>query len=211
VTGDAGDTAGVGSRVRDGTDAVPPGGEAPALDSPKLQALRAEARLEPCTTIPRTGGMTAERTKEGAGDRRALPALTLPCLGRGPAVRLSDISGRPVVLNLWAQWCPPCRKEAPHFQALYERAGDRLLVVGVDYDDPQPERALAFVEELGLRYPQLADPDKELRTSLGLTLAGIPATVFIDAEGRVVHVSQIVYPSEQALARDVQTHLGVRT
>jgi cytochrome c biogenesis protein CcmG, thiol:disulfide interchange protein DsbE len=208
------DTGNVGSRVDDeaGTEGTRPE-RGPSLDSPTLRALRAETRLEPCTSLRRTVDMAANRPARGrSGDGRTLPDITLPCLGRGPDIHLPEMAaGRPVVLNLWAQWCPPCRKEAPHFQALHERAGDRLQVVGVDYDDPQPERALALAEELGLRYPQLADPDKRLKAGLGVPLAGIPATVFVATDGRIVHVSQNVYRSEESLARDVRTYLGVRT
>lgn len=177
---------------------------ADAFDSPDVAAARARAKIASCATLvePAQAGMAS--SNGGA----PLPDVTLPCLGPGPDVSLRTLSGRPAVLNVWAQWCAPCRKEAPFFQALYERAGDDLLVLGVDYDDPRPDLALAFADELGLRYPQVADPERRLRPSFGLA-AGIPATVFVSAEGRVVHIAHKPYGSESELLRDVRTHLGV--
>jgi cytochrome c biogenesis protein CcmG, thiol:disulfide interchange protein DsbE len=204
------DAGGVGDRtapggVAEGTD--PKTG--PSLDSPDLVALRTRAHLASCDELTtakprpaRRGGPAADSTRE------PLPEITLPCLGPGGDVSLDALKGRPTVINIWAQWCGPCREESPHFQTLYDLAGGRLTVMGIDYDDPQPARALAFVEELGLRYPQAADPDKRLRAPFGL-LAGLPATVFVDADGRIVHVAHRAYESSRALARDVRTHLGV--
>lgn len=204
----SGDT-GVGPRVagdEGGADA-PVASTTRQLDSASVRAARRTSRVASCTEITRRpSATTTPRPVRSRGAR--LPALTLPCLGRGPDVALRSVTGGPAVLNVWAQWCGPCRKEAPRFQALYERSGDRLLVFGVDYDDPLPDRALALADDLGLRYPQLADPDKRLRAPFGL-LAGIPATVFVDAAGRVVHIAHHVYRSDEELERDVRTHLGV--
>src|SRR5690606_406461 len=112
------------------------------------------------------------------------------------------------VINVWATWCGPCREEAPYFRALHERAGDALRVLGIDYDDAPPEHALAFADELGLRYAQVADPDARLRAPLGLSI-GIPATVFVDAEGRVVERVHKPYRDEAELLADVRTYLRV--
>ena len=178
-----------------------------SLDAPEVAALRSRAALASCDEL--TSAKTEPHRADAAGSTRTpLPDLTLPCLGPGGDVALPAISGRPTVINIWAQWCGPCREESPHFQTLYEHADGQLTVMGVDYDDPQPARALAFVEQLGLRYPQVADPDKRLRAPFGLTV-GLPATVFVDAEGRIVHIAHRAYESERSLARDVRTHLGV--
>lgn len=210
------DVAGVGPRVRATDSAATTAAErGPSLGGKELAALRRKADLAPCSDLLEPAGSPAAATASprpvARGSRPPrLPDVTLPCLGADGDLRLTDLSGRPAVVNVWAQWCAPCRTEAPHFQALYERAGDDLLVLGVDYDDPRPDRALALAHELGLRYPQVADPDKLLKAPFGL-LTGIPATVFVDGAGRVVHISHRAYASEKALRADVRTHLGIGT
>ncbi|MEQ7129039.1 TlpA disulfide reductase family protein [Actinopolymorpha sp. B11F2] len=203
------DVGGVGDRTapedRSGRSSGPATRQ--SLDSPDVVALRTDAGLASCDELT---SAQADTPRAGPKDssRAPLPDLTLPCLGPGGDVPLAEITGRPAVINVWAQWCGPCREESPHFQTLYEHADGQLTVMGVDYDDPQPARALAFVDQLGLRYPQAADPDKRLRAPFGL-FAGLPATVFVDADGRIVHVAHRAYESERSLARDVRTHLGV--
>ncbi|WP_020577122.1 TlpA family protein disulfide reductase [Actinopolymorpha alba] len=203
------EVGGVGPRVAptQEADRGTHGAGGSTLDSPELASLRAQARVAPCPEPSRSAGASGTAADAGPAGTRPLPEVTLPCLGQGPDVALGALSGRPSVLNVWAQWCPPCRKEAPHFQALYERAGDRLLVLGIDYDDPRPELALKFAHDLGLKYPQVADPDKRLRAPFGII--ALPATIFVDARGRVVHIAHQVYESEQTLRRDVRTYLGV--
>lgn len=185
--------------------AAPDGASRTDLDDPDVASARARAEVASCATI-RGSSPTSSPASSSKGS--PLPDVTLACLGPGPEVSLREVSGRPAVLNVWAQWCAPCRKESPLFQALYERAGDDLVVVGVNYDDPRPDLALAFADKLGLSYPQLADPERRLRAPFGLA-AGIPATVFVSAEGRVVHIAHKPYDSERELLRDVRTHLGV--
>jgi thiol-disulfide isomerase/thioredoxin len=182
------------------------------LDSPEAASARARATTASCETL-RGPASTVSSGEKPSGEKPSgggspLPDVTLACLGPGPEVSLREMSGRPAVLNVWAQWCGPCREESPLFQALYERAGDELVVAGINYDDPRPDLALAFVDTLGLSYPQLADPERRLRAPFGLA-AGIPATVFVSAQGRIVHIAHKPYGSERDLLRDVRTHLGV--
>lgn len=168
-----------------------------AASAPDPEALAAE--LAPC---PHSDPGVA-----AAGDDQ-LPEVTLPCLGEGDDVALAGLRGQPMVINVWATWCGPCREEAPYFQALYEQAGEEVRVLGIDYDDPPPERALAFADELGLRYAQVADPDALLKAPFGLSI-GIPATVFVNAEGQVVERVHKPYRDEAELFADVRTYLRV--
>ena len=101
----------------------------------------------------------------------------------GVPVRLSDLRGRPIVLNFWATWCPPCRVEAPALQAAFERhESDGVVVLGID----QREDAAAvrqFASEFGLTYPLLLDGEGSV--SELYQVLGIPTTVFLDARGVV--------------------------
>ncbi|MET9023849.1 TlpA disulfide reductase family protein [Actinopolymorpha sp. NPDC004070] len=209
--GSDGQPAGVGERVTETRTptGTPAARAATGSDAKQLAALRARAGIAPCAGLTVGPGGSVHQAPPGPPGKKPLPDVTLACLGSGRSVRLSDLKGTPTVLNVWAQWCGPCRQEAPHFQKLYAASGNSLRVVGIDYADPRPEIALAFARDLGLRYPQLADPDKRLLAPFGL-LVGIPATVFVGADGKVVHVAHRAYDSERELRQDVRTYLGVK-
>lgn len=173
-----------------------PGTGSVRLDSAALRSAKAEAQIADC---PR---LTSAKPVKGG-----LPEITLPCLGGGRPVNLADLRGKPTVLNFWAQTCGPCRTESPLFQRLHEAAGGRLAVIGVDWYDPQPARALAFADELGLRYPQLADPDGVTRAPL--RISGLPVTLFVDADGTVVHAEYGAVESAGQLQSLVEKYLDV--
>lgn len=166
------------------------------VDTPALRHARDAAGIEPC---PRT---------EGTGEvEDGLPDIVLPCLGGGRSVDLGDLRG-PLVINLWAQWCEPCRKELPYYQQLHERADGKLRVIGVDYQDPQPDRALDLVADAGVTYPLLADPAGKLHGPL--RVLGLPGIVFVDESGEVTDVRYLQIESYGQLRDLVREHLDVR-
>lgn len=117
------------------------------------------------------------------GGDAGVPAVRLPCLVDGPDVALDDLGDRPVLVNLWASWCAPCREEMPLLQQAYERYGDRVGFLGVNTEDPR-SAAVALLADLDVTYAQVVDTDKELMT--GLAAPGLPVTLAVDADGRVV-------------------------
>ncbi len=129
------------------------------------------------------------------------PDFTLPSLTGGPPVRLDALGRdrhRPVVLNFFASWCTPCRKETPLLArtASAEQAkAVPLQFVGVDVAD-KPADALPFVEASGVTYPVGTDPDFHVSaTRYGLN--GEPNTFFIDSSGRGAgHVIGAVTPAQ---------------
>lgn len=147
------------------------------------------------------GGLPSATTGTVEGDR--LPALELPCLVAGPPVDMADLGGKPVLVNLWATWCGPCRDEMPILQDAHTRYGDKVAFLGVDTKD-NPERAAAFLQEVGVTYPQVVDLDGRL-LSEHLRVPGLPVTVVLDAEGGVVrkHVGPFTEQSLDALIREV--------
>jgi len=163
------------------------------VDTPELRSLKADAGIEPCPAG--RGGPATEA-----------PDVVLPCLGGGPDVALRSVSG-PAVLNVWAQWCGPCRAELPLFQRLHQRAGDRVQVLGIDWQDTQPDGALALAEASGVTYPLVADPAALVADAWHVV--GLPVTVFVDADGRTTVLPRRIESFRQ-LAGLVAQHTGVR-
>ena len=108
--------------------------------------------------------------------------------------QLDALRGYPVVVNVWASWCGPCREEFPLLQRLSARLGGRVGFIGVDADD-DTAAARTFLEELPLPYPSYSDPDQDLARLVGAT-AGLPVTAFYDASGERVFVKQGQYASQ---------------
>jgi cytochrome c biogenesis protein CcmG/thiol:disulfide interchange protein DsbE len=112
-----------------------------------------------------------------------LPALRLPCLVGGPHVALDDLGSRPVLVNLWASWCDPCREEMPQLQQAHGRYDDQVGFLGADNQDPRPA-AVSFLADFGITYAHAVDIDKQLLTEL--TAPGLPVPLVDDADGRVI-------------------------
>ncbi len=118
-----------------------------------------------------------------------LPSFTLSQID-GQTANLADFKGKPIVLNAWASWCGPCRREMP---LLVEaaRANPEVHFVFLNISDG-PEAVRAFEKELGLKIPNvLLDPDAKL--SDPLRIQGLPVTLFYDAEGTLLnrHIGEI--------------------
>lgn len=101
----------------------------------------------------------------------------------GDSVSLHALRGKPVLLNVWATWCHPCRDEIPELQQLHERYAARgLALVGVSVDATGDEAAIAaFARRYGMTYPVWRDPDE--RVSATFLVIGVPATFLIDRAG----------------------------
>jgi cytochrome c biogenesis protein CcmG, thiol:disulfide interchange protein DsbE len=136
----------------------------------------------------------------------ALPDVELPCLGGGRDVRLAGLDG-PVVLNVWASYCAPCREELPVLEQLHQAAGDDLTVLGVDYEDPAPGAALRLAADAGVTFPSVADPGADLRVDL--EVIALPQTVFVAADGSIVATERRELTSFDLAADLVREHLGV--
>jgi len=96
---------------------------------------------------------------------------------------LGQLRGTPVVVNIWASWCGPCRLEGPHLAAAADTYGPRVQFLGVDILDSRPS-ARAFMQEFRWDYPSVFDPQGDIRDRLGFI--GQPVTLFYDASGDLV-------------------------
>lgn len=130
-----------------------------------------------------TQGRAADRRSTGGGGGTAAP-FTLENLRPGqPQISLESLQGKPVVLNFWASWCVPCRREMPAFQAAYEALGDRVAFLGIDNKDYR-DAALDFLRQTGAQYPSGFDPAGNIATRYGVV--GMPTTFFISRDGRLL-------------------------
>ena len=122
----------------------------------------------------------------------AAPAFTLVDLG-GKNVSLSDFQGKIVVLDFWATWCPPCRREIPDFISLQNQyASQGVQIVGIALDEP--EKVQAFARDNGMNYPVLLGNDAISAKYGGID--GIPTTFIIDRTGRIVNRFEGFRPRE---------------
>jgi len=135
----------------------------------------------------------------GGGSDATLPNLTLPSLHDGAAaLEIGDLRG-PAVVNLWATWCQPCRKELPAFQEVSTARPD-VRFVGVDIAE-DAGKARDFLAELGITFDQFLDDRGELTDALGTAV--LPVTLVVAADGTVAteHVGPMsVGDLEHALA-----------
>jgi cytochrome c biogenesis protein CcmG, thiol:disulfide interchange protein DsbE len=123
------------------------------------------------------------------------PDFTLTALV-GSQVRLADLRGRPVVLNFWATWCPPCRAEMPQLEAASRRYSDQVAVIGVNQVEPAGT-VQVFANEVGLTYPIPLDSSGTASRLYGVR--SLPTTFFIDREG-VIRQIQVGGLTEATLA-----------
>jgi cytochrome c biogenesis protein CcmG, thiol:disulfide interchange protein DsbE len=122
--------------------------------------------------------------------------------------RLRRLRGHPVLVNVWAAWCGPCRVELPVLQRASLRWGRRVAFLGVDLRDNR-EAAHRLLREIPLTYPSYADPDAKIAT--GYRLVGTPSTVFYDARGRQTYIHQGPYYGRAELDAQIKRYaLGER-
>ena len=166
--------------------------------------------------------VVAKGPEETAGEGSGAGADTLPSVDFtftdqfGNSHTLSDYKGKTVFLNFWATWCPPCRREMPDIQKLYERyqaeEDPEVVILGVaapDYGDEGSREEIAqFLEENGYTYPVVMDEGGELFMTYGVF--SYPTTFMIDRDGNVFGYAagQLSMEMMESIIR--QTVTGVR-
>lgn len=109
----------------------------------------------------------------------------LPLQGlNGPTKKISDFRGKPLIINVWASWCGPCRAEMGSLDRLAKRYGKQFAVIGISTDD-YPENARTFLQKSGTAFPMFID-DKPWPLENMLGANRLPLTVLIDADGKVL-------------------------
>lgn len=152
------------------------------------------------------GASRSTGATEGLAVEGLAPAFELSRVGvTGERVRLADFDGQPLVVNFWASWCVPCRKEIPALQAAAARLEGLVGFVGINHLDTG-EAASLFEREVGVTYPSGFDPDGAVARDYGV--AGLPTTVLVDIEGRIV-ARRLGEISETELLRLVDEAFGM--
>jgi cytochrome c biogenesis protein CcmG, thiol:disulfide interchange protein DsbE len=145
------------------------------------------------------GGSTTNGKIPAPSEGFLAPDFTLED-AHGQMVRLSDLRGRPVLVNLWASWCGPCQAEMPAMQKVYESyapKGFTILAVNTTFQDER-DSALAFAGKRGLTFPILFDTDGSV--SRAYQVRAMPTSFFVDQEG-IVRKAVFGGPMSEALLR----------
>lgn len=159
-------------------------------------SAQVEPELPPTTqeNVPRETDSPQSET-EGESQARDSEQVAAPDFtaldADGNEVKLSDLRGKPVVLNFWASWCPPCKREMPEFDKVYAELDGEVTFMMVDMTDGQRETmeiGAAFIAESGYSFPVYYDVNQE--AAYGYGVSSIPTTFFIDKDGYIVTGAQ---------------------
>jgi thiol-disulfide isomerase/thioredoxin len=133
----------------------------------------------PVVIVAAVASLAACGGSDASGE--SLPDIELPDLAGGEPIVFADIDG-PTVVNLWATWCTPCRRELPDFEEVHQQRGDTVRFVGVNIGDRE-DKALEFLDEVGVTFDNYLDFDGALNAAL--ETATLPVTVVTDGDGRI--------------------------
>lgn len=166
------------------------GAAAPTVARPKVGRGRATGILVFAVLGGLVLAVLGATLKVNTGHRLSMnpsgpaPDFTLPLLRGEGSLSLSDLRGRPVLLNFWASWCVGCKEEAPVLAEGWRKWRDSGVVfLGVNTQDSR-SAAIAFEERYGVEYRSVVDESGSVTSAYGVT--GFPETFFIDARGMIV-------------------------
>ena len=139
-------------------------------------------------------------------DATFVDGIQLDCLDGSTGAQLGALQG-PMIINVWGSWCGPCKEEIPILRSFYEKAKDKVALIGVDVEEASVEDGRKFVEENGITWPNLYDSDGRSREYFGM---GVPVTWFIAADGSVAGKKIGVFKNEAELIAMANKYLGVQ-
>ncbi|MDP2932262.1 MAG: TlpA disulfide reductase family protein [Chloroflexota bacterium] len=146
-------------------------------------------------------GLAACSSPTEPSSNSAAPDFKLADLN-GNTVALSDLRGKPVLLNFWATWCPPCREEVPLIEEInQEWTSKGLVVLTVSLDD-SADTVKDFVQNYGLTFTVLHDREQRVAQTYGIQ--GIPTTLFIDKDGNIRARTVGAFPNKAAIETGIK-------
>jgi len=128
----------------------------------------------------------------------------------GEKYSLESYRGKVVILNFWATWCPPCRREIPSMEALYQTFKDEAFAILAINEWETEDHVFAFMGQLPVEpgFPILFDPDSEVAQSFGVK--GLPTTLLLDTQGKIVYRAvggrDFDHPEVQKIIRELLPH-----
>ena len=153
---------------------------------------------------------SAGQKPEAAGSdvsQRLAPAFQGKSLADDTTVSLANFEGHVLIIDFWATWCPPCRKEIPGFIELHEKYRDRkFAVIGMSVDRGSEEMVREFIENSKMNYPvimALGKIQNDYEKAMGSPIRGIPTTLVVNREGGIVSV-HVGYRSKEAFEKEIQ-------
>jgi len=124
----------------------------------------------------------------------------------GQSISLSDLRGKPVFINFWATWCPPCRSEMPYIQEIYEEwSGKGLVVLAINIGE-SPSQVEEFLESQDLSLPVLLDTRGKVTQKYNIQIYGkyiLPTSFFIDKDGVIQTKIIGAFPSKAAIEKSL--------
>ena len=142
---------------------------------------------------------TSTEARSGATyqtDPAPAPDVTMETLD-GEQINLAEQKGKVILVNFWATWCAPCRKEIPDLIDLHSSMkDDGLMVVGIAVDDEGTDVVKPFVEKEGINYPIVVDTTRSIESHFE-AMYGLPTTYVIDPEGQIVRRVLGIFPTEK--------------
>lgn len=149
-------------------------------------------KVSPQNNIDITQGEneTSQTNQDVETEKVEAPDFTVLDMDGNP-VKLSDLFGKPIVLNFWASWCSPCRGEMPEFNGVYGEAAEEITFMMVNLVDGQRETietGMQYITEQGFSFPVYFDTEQEAAGAYGIR--SIPTTLFIDKDGYIITGAQ---------------------
>lgn len=163
---------------------------------PELLALMQEVNLDPCPTPAPNPDAAIP----------GLPDQVFECLGDTSSISLALVRGTPLVVNVWASWCPPCIEELPLLNKVSRELDGEVEFIGINIEDDST-KALQLMQDFGISYPSVIDRSGDTRAPL--TIPGPPVTYFVTAEGVIAGRWDGAIPNETTFNSLLQKNLGI--